>query len=175
MANKVEALAEFYRQNGWEEAASVLKADTQRFREAGMPDEFPDQGTRSKKEKRTFTPLPIELKIRLIQILSGVQLPDVARHILQSDGLVERINQDVGQYVSDETQLGELLVKGKGIYEEFGNEFKHMGEYRIDTRLVLSFNKALFPFRANTAGLIRTARLGELMKVTQAGEERIRF
>src|SRR2546430_8720424 len=115
MAKKVEELAEFYRQNGWEEAASVLEADAQRFREAGMPDELPGQRTRRKKEERTFTPLPIELKVRLVQILSEVQFPHTTKgQILQTEGLAERINQEVGQYIPDDTQLSHLRVKGKG-------------------------------------------------------------
>src|SRR5438067_12587790 len=131
MTKKIEALAEFYRQNGWEEAAKVLEADVQRFREAGMPDELPGQRTRRKKEQRTFTPMPIELQIRLVQILSDVQLPDTARHILQTEGLAEKINQDVGRHIADDTHLRELWVWGEGTYEAFGDEFKHLGVYRI--------------------------------------------
>src|SRR5437868_5609472 len=137
MAKKVEALAEFYRQNGFEEAAKVLEADAQRFREAGMPDEFPGQRTRRKKEQRTFTPMPIELKIRLVQILSEVHLPDTARHILRTYGLAEKINQDVGRHVADNTHLREFRVWGEGTYEAFGDEFTDMGEYRIDKRLLV--------------------------------------
>jgi hypothetical protein len=108
MANKAEALAEFYRQNGWEEAANVLEADAQKFRESGMPDELPGQKTRRKKEQRTFTPVPVELQIRLVQVLSEVHLPDTATHILQTYGLAEKINLDVGQHVADDTHLRQL-------------------------------------------------------------------
>ena len=182
MAKRVEALAEFYRQNGWEEAASVLEADAQRFREAGMPDNFLGQRTRSKKEKRTFTPMPIELQIRLVQILSEVLLPDTATHILQTDGLAEKINQDVGQHVADDTHLSWLWVKGKGTYEEFGDEYAHMGEFRIDKRLVGPFNAtlhALIKNRIDTVGLVRTSQykdfIGLRIGSNSIGEDKIRF
>src|SRR5947209_6828951 len=112
MVKKIEALIEFYKQQQlqkaggferWEEAARVLEADAERFREAGMPDDL--RGKTPRREKRTFTPFPNELEVRLVQILSDVQLPDVPTRqisLLKIEGLAEKINQEVGQYVSDD-------------------------------------------------------------------------
>ena len=182
MVKRAEALAEFYKQNGWEDAANVLEADAQRFREAGMPDDFRGKTPRGRKEKRTFTPLPSELKVRLIQILSDVQLPDVPRrqkHILQTDGLAERINQDVGQYVADDTRIHNLWVKEEGSYELFGDEFTHLGEYRIDKRVVYSFNSLLSTLDTikfdRTVGDIRTASLADLVYGDHLREDKARF
>src|SRR6266849_824648 len=164
MAKKIEALAEFYRQNGWEEAANVLEADAKKFREAGMPDDFRGKTPRRRKEQRTFTSLPVELKVRLIQILSDVQLPDdTTRNILQTDGLAERINQDVGRYMQPDTHLRELWLPARGSYEEYGDEFSNLGEFSIDKRIVQSFNstlKTLVEWGIDTVGRARKNSLG---------------
>jgi hypothetical protein len=167
VTKSIEAIAELYRQRGWEKQARELEADAQRFKAEGMPEQF-EANVQEKQE-------PVQaLKRQLVEILAAEQINPIKpkNETYLSPELAARLNQ-VGQKFDDSTPLNELLVKTKGIYAEFFIPGQPSSEaeqtYKIDVRLVKSYNSLLNRFHPQsvsikTVGQVRGATQYELLK-----------
>jgi len=173
MTKKIEALAEFYRQYGWEDAAKVLEADAAMFKKAGMPEDFPEPMLLTVEDplsKEAF----LLIKKKLVEILvSEKNVPKTKG--LTIPRLAEEINKHVGQALPNSIQLEELSVKTKGNFGEFGD---FAGTYVIDPILVVAFNKAVSSLSRHgikTVGAVRENTVDKLTSLRTISIYTIKF
>jgi len=183
MAKNAEALAAFYRVNGWDAAARVLEADAGMFRQAGMPEQFSEQAPEIK-----YTGKPTEgknaimsnpLKVKLVEILYGLSKAEpTLASINQSPELAQTINQEIGQHLPDDIVLSSLIVPGHEHYGMFGKEFEDMGAFEISPNIIGSFTRvisALDRSKLITVGAVRAHSPYELRHLEQISDERAYF
>jgi len=178
MVKRLEELAEFYRQNGWEDATTMLEANVAVLRRAGMPDEFSSevadtvvstQGNESEIRDKIRS-----LKIQLVQVLAPEKV-EPGKRILTSHRA--SVINPIGSQFPDETQFTELRLNSTE-FHSIDKTSKHLTTYKFDQHLVGQFNRLLNRLdRAGikTVGALRKANPTNLYDARGLSGENVDF
>src|SRR5216683_1776661 len=173
MTKSIEAIAELYRQHGWEKQARELEADVQRFKAEGVPEHFEPGVRAEEKQERAHV-----LRRRWVAVIADERVdpnkPKEER--LFTPALAAKLNP-VGQKFDDSTPLSVLAINTRETYTEFGSLGQQIPgreqRYEIDTRIVRPYNRlinTLLRLDFETIGQVRTVHPRGFYKELQMDE-----
>lgn len=148
MVSRLERWAEDARANGHPDEGTIIAGLAKVFIKAGVPEEFPQEAVESSVGRNRTKELSQEgIRTRLIKAMSSVEMESKGRVLTHT--LARTINQEVGQYLSDETNiLGLCLPNGR----------MDRRVEQLNTRLRVTYNHAIRRLNRahfSTVGLIR--------------------